>query len=295
MKDDDSVLTCEPSTDSFRTTLAILCPLCVGALWLSLWYHLKQAGMSILGDAIISFIPFLVGVTAGWVARLCAGGGTCRLGWFAFSVTLLTGIAGLAMQHKIEVDYHLQGMADRAYDETLAYAKQTTNIHDPETFRRLISKSGVSVIDRLVLRQKPETAEDFWFKRNFTHLHWVASRSIVIYGQGGPERTILEASRVMTNNLFFDQVVTAYAEEPITDAEISEQFTWEQPFLKKLVAGQISRDSFETPLIKTVWENIRWDRLIYAGFGPFLGMSIFWGCFAAHKIGSRSGEAEVNC
>jgi hypothetical protein len=250
--------------------------------------------MSTWSEASILFMPILIGVAVGWAARRCANSGGSGLAGFAMVVTLLAGVGGLAMQHQIEVNFYLQRMADAAYDETLNYSKRTATIQDANALRTVMATAEVSVIGRMAAREKYPRIADFWFNRNFIHLHWIASRRIVIFGQGGPERTILEASRVMDNSLFLDDVVTAKAKEPITDADISGFYSWEQPFLKQLAAGEISRDRFEIPLIRTVQAHIGWQTLVTGGFGPLSGMCIFWGCFAAYKIARRLNEAEVD-
>jgi hypothetical protein len=287
-------LTEAPSTSPLRTILAIVASLCVSTLCLLLWYQLKQAAMSTWGEASIFFMPLVIGVAVGWVARRIATDGSARLGLCATLVTLLASVAGLTLQRQMEIDFFLKRFADATFDETLDYAKRTATINDPDALRNAMSGSEVAVVGRLVARQRFGEDDDFWFTRNFAHLHWVASRRIIKYGQSGPERTIFEASRVLKSRFFFDQIVATYANDPITDTDLTNYFTWEQPFLKQLIERQNARESFEAPLIKTVRANIDWPTLVSGGLGPLSGLCMILGCALAYKLASRPSEVVVD-
>ena len=101
-----------PSRNALLTILAGIGSLCVAALGVLLWYQLKLASMSTWSEASILFMPILIGVAVGWIARRCADYGSSGLGGLAVLVTLLAGVGGLALQHRIEVDFFLRRMAE---------------------------------------------------------------------------------------------------------------------------------------------------------------------------------------
>jgi hypothetical protein len=192
-------------------------------------------------------------------------------------------------------DHRLKIMVEAAYDETLAYAKHTVPVEaDGEALRRFMVNNEVSVIGRLTPVEGKRNRHNYWEARNFIHLHWVASRNIILYGQGGADKTIWEASRVFEEYVFLDDVVSAVAKhEPVTDADLARFHQYELPFLKKMFNGEVSREEFEEPLIIEVRSRVGWMTFAQNGFGPLLGICMFWGSLIAYKLVRQPSEDEA--
>ena len=248
--------------------------------------------MSELG---ICFVPLLIGLAVGLGIRFCHANGTFDLASIAVVLVLLSGLAGSAFQLKIMFDHRLKIMAEETYAETLAYAKRAVLAEaDEEALRRYMANNEVSVIGRLTPVGGKRQLHNYWEARNFIHLHWVASRNIILYGQGGADKTIWEASRVLEEHVFLDDVVSAVAKHgPVTDADLARFHQYELPFLKKMVNGEASREEFEEPLIAEVRSRVGWMTFVQNGFGSLLGICMFWGSVIAYKLVRQPSENEV--
>jgi hypothetical protein len=283
----------ESSVPILRLVCALIAGLLVCLVGLFLWYEIKVWSLDTWSEISFFFMPLLIGIAVGWVIHLCSGDGKFGLAGLSAFIAVLAGIEGAALQHQVEVNFFLHRMTALAYDETLNYAKRTAFLQDDALLRKEMSGSEVAVIGRLAVQQKPKQPNDYWVNRNFIHLHWIAARQIIINGQGGPERIIWEASRVLKDRIYLDALVTALAKEPIKETDIVGFYSWEQPFLRQLARGDISLKSFEAPLIETIWLNIGWGSMASGGFGPLIGLFIILGGFAAYKIVRRADDDEM--
>ncbi|MEW6306828.1 MAG: hypothetical protein AB1705_25465 [Verrucomicrobiota bacterium] len=246
--------------------------------------------MSTWSEVSIFFLPLAIGLAVGWNARLFGGNGSFGVAGFNALLTMVASIIGMALQHRMEVESFLNDAVRLAYHETLSYANRTASIQDTESLRRAMSGSEVAVVGRIAARRRYERFEDFWFARNLAHVHWIACRKITVYGQGGPERTVLEAFRVMPNKLFLDDVIRAESEKPITDADIERYYAWEQYYLKRMADGEVKPERFADPVILAVRTGIDWASYAAGGFGLVSGMFAFLGSLLAYRIVRRVDE-----
>ena len=160
-------------------------------------------------------MPLLIGLAVGFGIRFCRADGTFSLASFAVVLVLLSGFVGSAFQLKIMFEHRLKIMAEAAFDETLGYAKHTVPAEaDDEALRRFMANNEVSVIGRLTPVDGQRHRYNYWEARNFIHLHWIASRNIILYDQGGADKTIWEASRVLKEYVFLDDVVSGLRPTP---------------------------------------------------------------------------------
>lgn len=277
--------TAEPSSiQAFRGLLAVAGGAVVAGLGLLLWWWLKLATMSSYIGFSLFFMPLLIGVAVGLVVRLSTQRRGYILAGLAVAMVTVAGLAGMGMQHFLEVDEYLQRMAGVTYDETLHYAQWSAKMQTTNEVRAMMAKSDVAILGRMASHEEFTRIEDFWFVRNMMHLNWVASRRIVGYGQSGPAKTILEASRVADSPWLMRQMVEAYGKNPIADTEVAHFFKWEQPVLEQVALGDISRASFERPLVEVVRSNLHWQTLVSSGFGPISGSFLMFGCLVAHLL-----------
>jgi hypothetical protein len=238
-------------------------------------------------------MPLVLGAAAGLAVRLCSRQGTFGLAGFVAGITAVAGMAGGAMQHRVAVEHRLHLLAAAVYDETLAHAQAIGNCRDEKALWRTLTNSEVAVIGRLAHIPCPVTHDEYWRIRNLYHLHWLASRQIVIYGQGGVDRTIYEATKVREGGPFMHQIVSAVAKEPITEEDVTIFKQWEEPFLEKLVSNSIKREQFESDLMAMGHRALDWSEVAFRGMGPLLGLFTACGALVAFKLVRQATEAEL--
>lgn len=272
---------------------AALIAVLVTGIGLLLWFKLKLWSMELWSELSLSFMPLVLGAVAGLAVRLCSRHGTFGLAGFVAGITVVAGMAGGAMQHRMAVEHRLHLLAAGVYDETLAHARAIGNCRDEKALWRTLTNSEVAVIGRLAHIPCPATHEQYWRIRNLYHFHWLASRQIVIYGQGGVDRTIYEATRVREGGPFMHQIVTAAAKEPITEEDITRFHEWEEPFLEKLASNLIKREKFESELMAMGHRALSWEEVAFHGMGPLLGVFTACGALVAFKLVRQETEGEL--
>jgi hypothetical protein len=156
-----------------------------------------------------------------------------------------------------------------------------------------MNHTEVSVIGRIT----PTTnggLHEYWETRNFIHLHWVATRQIIIYGQGGVDKTISVASSALGDEIFLDKIVASFSQnKPVTDDDLIRFHLYELPFLKQMADGKITVKDFEQPLIKEVGSRVNWLTFATNGFEPFLGFSMLLGGIIIYMLIRQPDETEV--
>jgi hypothetical protein len=177
-----------------------------------------------------------------------------------------------------------------AYREILGFARRTTAAPDDEALRSEMTGSEVAAVGKLVSEQAWATPEAAWFARNFAHVHWIAARNIILYGQGGVDRTIWEASRVTKGYAFLDDVVLARSKAPVSEAEVVRLKEWELPFHRRLAQGAINESSFAHPIDLLIRSNVSSLTFATNGFGPILGMCMLMGAVIAYKLVRQADE-----
>jgi hypothetical protein len=224
--------------------------------------------------------------------RILRREGTFGVAGLAVLITVIVSCVGMGMQHWFNVNKRVQNFADAAYDETLKYAKTATSISDDKILRQTLTNQ-VAVVGRFAARDLDLNQKDFWLWRNYLHFHWIAARQIIVYGQGGADKTIWEATKVFKNNVFFDDIVRSASSEDVTDDDVSNFEQMELPFLRKMANGKISRDDFENPLVAFVRTKLSFASMPSRGFDPFTGGFIVLGCIIAYKLVRESSEEEM--
>jgi len=239
------------------------------------------------------FMPAVIGACTGIVMRLLRDEGSFGLAGFAVAITALAGLFGIGMQHWLNINKQLQKLADVTYNETIDYARLTSSISDEKNLREVLAHNQTAVVGRLAAKDFNGSRNEFWFRRNYIHFNWVAARQITIYGQGGAEKTIWEATQVFQNGPFADAVIQSLLKQPITDADVSYFQQMELPFLRKLAAGDIVREDFEAPLITLVREKVNNVSLASRGFEPLTGGFLLIGCILSYKLVRDLTEQEL--
>jgi hypothetical protein len=284
----------EVSASVRRQFLAFFAGALVALLGLLIWYELKVAMMSSWwGGISIFFMPTIIGLGVGSTMRWLRSEGTFGLAGSAALVTCIVGLLGMAVQHWINVDWQVHKLAKGTYNETLEYAKSTIAILDEKKLREALANNETAVVARLVTKDFNGNSKEFWFRRNYVHFHWLAARQITIAGQGGAERTIWEATKIIENGPFLDDVIRSLAKKPVADADLSIFKEMELPFLRKLADGRIQQLEFETPLVETVTGQMNATLLISRGFEPFTAGFVVVGCIAAFKLVRETSETEL--
>lgn len=272
---------------------AALIAILAAGIGLLLWFRLKLWSMELWSELSLSFMPLVLGAAAGFAVRLCSRHGTFGLAGFVAGITVIAGMAGGAMQHRIAVEHRLHLLASAVYDETLAHAQAIGNCRDEKALWRTLTNSEVAVIGRLAHIPCPVTHDEYWRMRNLFHLHWLASRQIVIYGQGGVDRTIYESTKVREGGPFMHQIVSSLARKPITAEDVTVFKEWEKPSLERLVSNSIKREEFESELMAMGHRALSWDEVAFRGMGPLLGLFTACGALVAFKLVRQSTEAEL--
>ena len=284
----------EANSGSSRQALASLGGVAVAVIGLLVWYKLKLSIISSWwGSVHLFFMPALVGVCIGSAMRCMRREGTFGIAGFAVILTAVVGFIGIGMQHWLNVSKRIQILADATYDETLEYAKLSTAASDDKKLREVLANNQTAVVGRLVARDFNGTRKGFWLGRNYIHFHWLVARQILINGQGGADRTIWEATKVMENGPFLDDVIRSLIKEPIVDEDVSNFRRLELPSLRQLAVGDITRDDFEFPLIATVRGKINKAALAGRGFDPFTGGFLLFGCVMAYKLVRQPSDNEL--
>lgn len=278
---------------ALREFLAPMGGLAIGIVCLAVWWFAKASlMMSWWGGFPFFFMPAAVGFCVGGVMRILRREGTFGVAGLAVLITVIVSCVGMGMQHWFNVNKRVQNFADAAYDETLKYAKTATSISDDKILRQTLTNQ-VAVVGRFAARDLDLNQKDFWLWRNYLHFHWIAARQIIVYGQGGADKTIWEATKVFKNNVFFDDIVRSASSEDVTDDDVSNFEQMELPFLRKMANGKISRDDFENPLVAFVRTKLSFASMPSRGFDPFTGGFIVLGCIIAYKLVRESSEEEM--
>jgi hypothetical protein len=282
------------STNPLRQILSGLIGVVIVSAAAGLGYAMVKSG-GILGAMGVSVLPLVVGWLVGLAMRYSCAEGSFGLASLGCALILLLGLACSAIRHKVMFDAHLTQDAVTAFEETLAYAKNVVPAEaDDEALRRFMKTEGVSAIGRLTPVGNGPNDNDYWETRNFIHLHWVATRQIVLYGQGGVDKTIAKASSVLGDEIFLDHVVTAVSKtKPVTDEVLKQFRQYELPFLKQVLSGKITAKDFEQPLIDKARSRVDWLTFATNGFEPFLGMALLGGAIIAYKLVREPSETEM--
>ena len=263
------------------------------AIAVVLWLKLKVWSMDIWSGISFSFMPLVIGLAAGVAVRFCTHQGSFGLGGFVVAVTLVASLVGTAIQHMVEVEHRLHVFAKAAYDETFEYAQRTAGLADDAALRKAFTNSEVAVIGRLAHMAKMSTHEEYWRVRNLYHLHWIACRQIINYGQGGVDKTIWQATQVREGKFFIDQIVAALAKEPVTDEDLAKFKEWEQPYLQRVAANYINRQEFESQVVAMGIRALTWNLVLFHGMGPFVGIFTGLGALTGFKLVNRESEPET--
>ena len=273
----------------------LVASLCVGiaAGGLALWYQIRDWSLGNWSDVSFgSTIPLLIGISIGWVCRRLSAGG---FGVAGFTVLLVfaTGVIGWTLQYAAAVDRTLQTFTATAYEETLDYGQRVLAAADDQQLHRTITNSEVAVIGRITCSIKDLRPDEFWQARNFIHLHWIAARQITIYGQGGAERMIWDATKILNQGPFLDDLVLGLRDQPITETELRLLKKREQPKLAELVDDKISRADFRNELTSMVNARIEWLSLAGRGFGLVVGFFTLAGALISFNLARKSAVAEI--
>jgi hypothetical protein len=282
------------STNLSRQILSGFIGVLIAGATAGLGYLMVKSGGT-LGAMGVSLLPLVAGLLAGLAMRRSCAEGSFGLASLAGALILLLGLACSAIRHKVLFDAHLAQDAVMAYEETVAYAKKVVPAEaDDEALRRFMGIEGVSAIGRLTPVGNGQNTNDYWETRNFIHLHWVATRRIVLYGQGGVDRTIAKASKVLGDEIFLDNVVIAVSKtKPVTEEVLKNFRQYELPFLKQVLNGKITAKEFEQPLIDKARSQVDWLTFATNGFETFLGMAMLGGAVIAYKFVREPAETEM--
>src|SRR5262245_41683324 len=82
---------------------ALIAVLATG-LGLLFWFQLKLWSMQLWSELSISFMPLLLGLSAGLAVRLCSRQGSFGLAGFVAGLIAIASLAGSAMQHRVAVE-----------------------------------------------------------------------------------------------------------------------------------------------------------------------------------------------
>lgn len=243
----------------------------------------------------VSVAPLVVALLAGLAIRYSCGGGSFNLASWGLVLVLMFGLTCSALRHKIWFDWQIKRDADTAYQETLAYAKHIVPAeNDDEALRRFMNKNEVAVIGRITPVGGSQNNHNYWQTRNFFHLHWVATRQIILNGQTGVDRSIAEATHVIGDDIFLDKMVAAISKnEPVTDDDLKHFHQYELPFLRQMANGEIAAHDFEQPMIAEARSRLGWMNFAINGFDPFLGMTLLFVGVIIYKLVRQPDEDEM--
>jgi hypothetical protein len=161
---------------AWRQILTVGACLVVVALGLAAWYWFKIHSLNIWSEMSFVFMPALIGLAVGWVVRRCSPEGGFGIASFAAALTLSAGLVGMAVQHKIAVDFFLRRVVAVVYEETLNYAKMAVAAADDEKLRSILSTRETAVIGRLAAGVTNEPALSYEQKCGLIHVNWIISR-----------------------------------------------------------------------------------------------------------------------
>lgn len=286
------------SASLLRQILTAGAGLVAAALVLVVWYWLKIHSLDIWSEMSFIFMPVLIGLAVGWVTRRCSPEGGFGIASFAVALTLLAGLAGMAMQQKIAVDYFLRRVVAAVYEETLAYAKTTVLAENDEQLRTALSSREITVIGRLAAGVTNEPALNYEQKYNLIHVNWIISRRQVLRrsplgGLYGVEASIWEATQLVPNAYYVDELISKLAKEPVADEELVRFRNQELPWLKQMVDNRRSRGDFETSLVGLTESRMSWYSLAFHGLGPLSGICIAVGVMIAYYLTRQPKDNEL--
>jgi hypothetical protein len=274
-----------------RIVAAIVCAAAALA-FLALWWFLKVRSMHWTSGISLFPMPLLMGVTLGILAQRTGGNG----GWwspiFVSLVTLCASLLGIAIQHYIDVAPRLKKMAAVAYDETVAYAEDAIWAMDDEQLRGVIASNQVAVVGMIASSPRGQTSDQFRAQRVLAHINWIASRQMTLHGQGGRDRTLLEATRVVRAPYLLRDLVRMVCNQPIPDEELADFQIHELPMLREILDGRFTRAAFEQCVIETVQPQLTLKFLMSRGFGPGVGFATLIGAICAYRLTSPRSESE---
>jgi hypothetical protein len=292
----DSFVDESPNSKKFgRQFFALLLGTATAAagLWICYWMVSSGGFFGLLG---VSVLPAVVGLMAGLAMRYSCAQGSFNLASAGIAMILVFGLACSAVRHKVLFDQRLKQEAVATYEATRTYAQNIVPVAaaDGTALRHFMFTNQISFLGRITPVENGDSPDEYWKSRNFVHLHWVAARQIVLYGQSGVDRTIAEASSVLGDNIFLDKNVANYSKDyPVTDDDMRRFRQYELPFLMQMKDGKIAADDFERPLIREVNSRVNWRTFAFNGFEPFLLIAMLWGSIFVYKLVRQPEEMEI--
>lgn len=291
---DSSVDECPNSKDFVRQFLSLLLGVAIAAagLWACYWMVLSAGFFGLIG---VSALPVVVGLLVGLAMRYSCAQGTFNLASAGVALVLVFGFACATIRHKVLFDERLKQEAAATYEATLTYARNIVPVATDDTaLRHFMFTNQLSFIGRITPVENGVSPDKYWKTRNFIHLHWVAARRVVLYGQTGVDRTIANASSVLGDDIFLDKNVEAFSKDyPVTDEDLRRFRQFELPFLVQMKDGKIAAEDFEQPLIREISSRVDWMTFATNGFEPFLLIAVIWGGLFAYKLVRQSDEMEM--
>jgi hypothetical protein len=287
-----------PGSSAWRQMLTVVACLVVTALVLAVWYWLKIHTLGTWIEMSFFFMPIVIGLAVGWVTRRCSPEGGFRVASFAVALTLLAGLAGMAVQHRITVDCFLRRVVAAVYEETLDYAKTTVLAENDEQLRPVLSSREIAVVGRLAAGVTNEPALSYEQKRNLIHVNWIISRRQVLRrsplgGIQGMEAPIWEATRIVPDAYYLDELIAKLVKEPVADGELVRFRNQELPGLKQLVDNRMPRRDFEQSLVALTESRMSWNSLAFQGLGPLSGICIAAGVMIAYYLARQPEDNEL--
>jgi hypothetical protein len=281
-----------------RQILTIVASLVAAALVLAAWYWLKVHSLETWMEMSFIFMPVLIGLAVGWVMRRGNPDGGFGMTSFAVALTLLAGLAGMAMQHRITVDCFLRRMVAVVYEEAVGHAKLAVAADDDWKLCSLLSSREIAVVGRLAAGITNEPALSFEQKRNLIHINWIISRRQVLRrsplgGIHGMEASIWEATRIVPDAYYLDELIAKRIKDPVADAELDRFRNQELPVLGRLMENAPPRRDFEQALVALTESRMDWSSLAFHELGPLSGICIISSVLIAYGLVRKPSEGEL--
>jgi hypothetical protein len=248
-----------------RVTIAGTAALVVGVLGALGWFYIAKATGYEIG-----YVAWALGGLVGWTSRLVAPRGHAFLGFVATLAAVLAIGGGQYLVSRWQIHEAVHAYSPEAYDEILAYAKETT---EAQTSEDLGERTAEFKLVRALAGKETDPIAAY-------QSYQIADSGFALFGL---------VSKDQQSNLTFDQRAELVDPESVTVPEIAKFDAEVAPALQKLVAGQPSREEYQTSLEGRIYSRVSASTVAAFAVNRYTILWLFLGVGTAYRLARNPG------
>lgn len=230
------------------------------------WFYLAKATGFEFG-----IVAWVIGGLVGLGARLFVPQGSFALAGVAGLSAAMAIMGGGYLTTKHFVDVIIDKTIARAYDETMAYAKEATKLADDEATKAFLAKHEYKLKSSVDGEAGNASGSQYRF---LARMEWQ------LYG----------IMRAGDKKQSFANVIEASDPDSITAADLKEFREKELPELVDFVGGKPTRPEFEATLQQMVRSRVSQHDMIVQSWGVYTFLWLFLGVGTAYRIAYNKSE-----